>query len=599
MPFLFYIISFYFKYLERLYIIIKMIKLFLRYAKEYKIQVILAPIFKIFEAVFGLIVPFIVKNIIDYGINGNQGNTYILTQGGILLALGVVGFLMTMVCQILSINVVTKITYSLRLDMYKKINSFSYKEIDNFSVSSLQTRMSTDLVNAQNAFMMLLRLAIRAPFIVIGSIVMSMIISLQLSWIFIVCGILLGLIIFLIGYLCLPFNKKVQSSMDNLTNVIDDNLTGVRVIRALNKQDYELNRFNNISNNIERTYNRLSIISSLSNPLNLAIINTGLILIMYFGGIKVTYNELSQGDIVSLVNYMTQISTAIVVVANLIVTFSKGSISSKRILEILDTQSCLKTGDCLLNTNENIDIEFDNVSFSYNKNANNILSNISCKFESGKSYGIIGGTGAGKTCLINLLCHFYDADSGLIKIQNKNIQEYKSTDIYKNISLVSQNSVVFSGTIRSNLSLGSLNNTDEDLLKACEIAQAKDVISSKGGLDGLINQGGKNLSGGQKQRLTIARGLVKNGKILILDDSFSALDYKTDMELRKAIKDNYYGNKLIIYASQRVSTIKDCDEIIVMDKGKIIDIGNHKDLYKNCEMYKNICLSQNIEENIL
>lgn len=573
-----------------------MFKLFAKYAKDYKLEIVLAPIFKIFEAVFGLITPLIVKNIIDKGINGDGGVNYVLIQGLILLILAIVGFLMTMVCQYFSIKVATNYAYILRNELYKKINSFSYREIDKFTPSKLETNLSNDLIATQNALMMMLRLAIRAPFIVIGALILSIFIAPSMAWIFLVGGVLLGLIIFIIGFVSIPYNLKVQSNVDELTKISDDNLTGARIVRAFNKSNYEKERYFVTSDTIQKISERLAKISSLSNPLNLLVINTCIVLILYLGSINVDSGSLTQGDIVSLVNYMSQISAAIVVVANLIVIFSKGSSCAKRINEVLSSSSSLVVGNKEVELDKKISIEFKNVNFAYNKDSKLSLENINLILQEGKTYGIIGGTGAGKTTLINLINHFYDVDSGQIYFQGKNIQEYSFENLNKNISLVSQNPVLFTGTIMSNLKFGNQNANLDLIEKSIKIAQCEDVVDSKGGLEGLINQEGKNLSGGQKQRLTIARALCKDARVVILDDASSALDFKTDFNLRKAIKDNL-SDRLIIYVSQRVSSIKDCDEIIVLEKGKIVGIGNHQTLVKDCLAYQDICLSQNVEVN--
>lgn len=573
-----------------------MFKLFAKYAKDYKLEIVLAPIFKIFEAVFGLITPLIVKNIIDKGINGDGGVNYVLIQGLVLLILAIVGFLMTMVCQYFSIKVATNYAYILRNELYKKINSFSYREIDKFTPSKLETNLSNDLIATQNALMMMLRLAIRAPFIVIGALILSIFIAPSMAWIFLVGGVLLGLIIFIIGFVSIPYNLKVQSNVDELTKISDDNLTGARIVRAFNKSNYEKERYFVTSDTIQKISERLAKISSLSNPLNLLVINTCIVLILYLGSINVDSGSLTQGDIVSLVNYMSQISAAIVVVANLIVIFSKGSSCAKRINKVLSSSSSLVVGNKEVELDKKISIEFKNVNFAYNKDSKLSLENINLILQEGKTYGIIGGTGAGKTTLINLINHFYDVDSGQIYFQGKNIQEYSFENLNKNISLVSQNPVLFTGTIMSNLKFGNQNANLDLIEKSIKIAQCEDVVDSKGGLEGLINQEGKNLSGGQRQRLTIARALCKDARVVILDDASSALDFKTDFNLRKAIKDNL-SDRLIIYVSQRVSSIKDCDEIIVLEKGKIVGIGNHQTLVKDCLAYQDICLSQNVEVN--
>ena len=568
-----------------------MIKIFARYSKSYTLYIILAPIFKIFEAIFGLIVPLVIKDIIDKGIDGDLGVNYIINEGLILLALAIVGFLMTMVCQILSVKVSAEYAYAIRNDLYKKINTFSYKELDEFTASSLQMRLSSDIIQTQNAFAMMLRLAIRAPFIVVGSVIMSIIISPSLSWIFLVSGVLLGLIIFIIGFIAIPYNTKIQKNLDLETNIVDDNLTGARIVRAFNKEKYETNRFFKITGNIQQISTRLAKISSLSNPLNTIVVNFALMAILYLGAINISTDTLTQGAIVSLVNYMNQIAAAIVVVANLIVIFSKGSSSAKRLWQVIDAKSSLIVGNLNFNKDDRVKIEFDNVSFKYNKDSSYSLENFSYHFEEGKTYGIIGGTGSGKTTLINLICHFYDPSVGQILLNNKRIEEYKESSILENIGLVQQNPVLFSGSIESNLKFGKKDATKEEMEKAISLAQGENILESKGSLDALINQGGKNLSGGQRQRLAIARAFVKNPKILILDDSSSALDFKTDFNLRKAIKDNF-KKQLVIFVSQRVNSIKDADEILVLEKGKLIASGKHNELLESSKVYKDFYLSQ-------
>ena len=573
-----------------------MFKLFAQYAKKYKVSIVLAPIFKIFEAVFGLLTPIIVKNIIDFGINGTEGVEYILIQGAILLALAIVGFAMTMVCQFLSIKVATNYGYILRNELYAKINALSYKELDTLTTSRLETNLSNDLIATQTALMMMLRLAIRAPFIVIGSIILSIFIAPTLCWIFLLGGVLLGLIIFVIGFISIPYNSKIQSNLDDLTKTSEDNLTGSRVVRAFNKEEHERKRFFFTSASIEQISKRLARITSLSNPLNLLVINGCIVLILYLGSISVTNGTITQGDIVSLVNYMFQISVAIVVVANLIVIFAKGSSCAKRINVVLATQSSLKVGEDTIDENKPLDITFDDVTFAYNKDAKPALKNINITLKEGKSYGIIGGTGAGKSTFINLLNHFYDADEGAVNVQGKNIQSYDFKNLNEHIALVSQNPTLFSGTILDNLKFANEKVNDERIAHALKIAQCEDVVKAKGGLDAIVEEGGKNFSGGQKQRLTIARSLCKDARILILDDASSALDFKTDYELRKAIKENYKNN-LVIYISQRVSSIKDVDEIICMKKGHIEGIGKHEELIKSCAAYRDICASQGMEVN--
>lgn len=572
-----------------------MLKFFAKYLKFYKLETIFAPIFKLLEAVFALIVPLIIANIIDNGINGNLGQDYIVKQGLILLALAVIGFCSTMVCQILAVRTSTGYGYKVRTDLYHHINTFSAKEINKFGASSLQTRLSSDVVITQTGLALLLRLAVRAPFLVIGSIVMSFIVNPQMAVIFVVIGAVLGFVIYFVSKASIPYNKKIQRKLDDLTYTAKDNLSGARVIRAFNKEDYEKARFEKTSNELQKTATTLSRISSALNPLNTIIVNVGIIAILYFGGMSVDAGSLTQGEIVALINYMTQISLAIVVVSNLVVSFSRAASSASRIEDVFNTKSTVVNGDKKPRFIKNA-IEFDNVSFKYSPNAEPVLSNINIKIQKGQTIGVIGGTGSGKSSLVDLIERYYDATEGTVKINNVDIKEYDLSYLRNNIGFVSQGATLFSGTIRSNLTYGNADATDRDIEDALEIAQAKEVVTSKTkGLDAHVTQGGKNFSGGQRQRLTIARSLTKKPKILILDDSSSALDFQTDFRLRQAIK-NKTDSMTTVIISQRATSIKYADNIIVLDEGKIVGEGKHDDLYAKCTVYREICDSQRVKE---
>jgi len=574
-----------------------MFKLFKRYLKFYKLETILAPIFKLFEAVFALIVPLIVANIIDCGINGDAGQDYIIQQGWILLALALIGFGSTMICQILSIRTSTGYGYKVRTDLYIKINSFSLKELNKFGPSSLQTRLSSDVVITQTGMALLLRLAVRAPFLIIGAIVMSFFVDAKLAIIFTITGVVLGVVIYFVSKASVPFNKRIQGKLDEITTSTKDNLSGARVVRAFNREEYERDKFNKIAEELQATSKKLAKISSLLNPLNSIIVNTGIIAVIYFGGLGVEVGNLTQGDIVALVNYMTQISLAIVVVSNLVVAFSRASSSSNRILEVLDTQATIKSGESQPAFNDNA-ITFKKVNFRYSPNAELALSNINLDIKRGQTIGIIGGTGSGKSTLINLIERYYDATDGSVLLNDVEISKYDLSYLRKNIGLVPQGATLFSGTIRSNISFGNPDASEKDIEEALDISQAGDFVkASVNGLDTHVVQGGKNFSGGQRQRLTIARAIAKKPKVLILDDSSSALDFQTDFNLRQAIKEKMGPNVTTIMITQRVSSIKYADSIFVLDKGQIVGQGKHDRLLKECPVYQEICTSQRIVED--
>jgi ATP-binding cassette subfamily B protein len=574
-----------------------MFKLFKRYLKFYKLETILAPIFKLFEAVFALIVPLIVANIIDYGINGDAGQDYIIQQGLILLALALIGFASTMVCQILSIRTSTGYGYKVRTDLYNKINSFSLKEFNKFGSSSLQTRLTSDIVITQTGMALLLRLAVRAPFLIIGAIVMSFFVDSKLAIIFTITGVVLGVVIYFVSKASVPFNKKIQGKLDEITTSTKDNLSGARVVRAFNREDYEREKFNKIAEELQGTSKKLAKISSLLNPLNSIIVNTGIIAVIYYGGLGVNLGNLTQGDIVALVNYMTQISLAIVVVSNLVVAFSRASSSSNRISEVLDTRPTIESGEYEPEFNDNA-IKFKNVNFRYSPNAELALSNINLDIKKGQTIGIIGGTGSGKSTLINLIERYYDVTGGSVLLNDVEISKYNLNYLRKNIGLVPQGATLFSGTIRSNISFGNPEADEKDIEEALDISQAKEFVkASVKGLDTHVVQGGKNFSGGQRQRLTIARAIAKKPKILILDDSSSALDFQTDFNLRQAIKEKLGPNVTTIMITQRVSSIKYADSIVVLDKGQVVGQGKHDNLLKDCSVYQEICTSQRIRED--
>lgn len=566
-----------------------MFKLYKKYLKYYKKEVILGPMFKLIEAIFELIVPLIMASIIDKGVK-NLDSVYVWKMGGILVLAAAIGLCSTLVCQYFACQASQGVGTRLRNDLYEHINSLSFKEIDEFKISSLMTRMTNDINQVQTSVAMLIRLVVRAPFIVIGATLMSFFISKSLSIIFLTTGLLIFGLIFLIMMINIPKNKKVQGDLDNLTTITKENLSGARVVRAFSKEIYEENRFDSSSNDLKRDSIRVGRISALLNPIISIIVNGAIVLILYFGSFRVNSGVISQGDMTALANYMNQILVAIVVVANLVVIFTKASASASRINEVFAASSSIKNGS-LTSGYAMEKIVFDNVSFAYNEDANNALENASFKILGGQTIGIIGSTGCGKSTIIRLLDRFYDPNKGNIYFNGNNLKDYDLTYLHSRIIPVLQKSSLIFGTIRDNICFGE-KFSDDEIIEALKNAQAYDfVMRQPDGLDTIVLEGGKNFSGGEKQRLSIARALVRKPEVLILDDSSSALDYKTDFELRKAIR-GLNKTLTIIIISARVTSIKNSDAIIAIDDAKIVGIGKHEELLKTSSIYKDIYVSQ-------
>lgn len=567
-----------------------MIKLF-RYLKNYKKQVIFGPMFKIIEAIFELIVPLVMAAIIDNGIANNDKN-YILKMGLVLVVLAVVGLCSTLCCQFLASRASQGYGTDLRNEVFSHINKLSYSEIDKFGSSSLVNRMTADINQMQLAVAMLIRLVIRAPFLVIGATIMAFSIDKKISIIFLITAIIVATILYLIMSFTIPHYKKIQSELDDVTTVTKENLSGARVIRAFSKENYEKKRFAQKLEKYVGSSVSVGKISSLLNPLTYIVINGAIILILYFGEIKVNNGALTTGEITALVNYLNQILIALIVVANLILIFTKASASASRINQVLDTvPSITDEGRNLDGFNENKPIiSFENVSFAYGNNKNT-LENISFDIEKGEVVGVIGTTGSGKSTLVNLIPCFYAPNNGTIKINGVDTSNYPLNLLRERIGFVPQKSVLISGTIRSNLQMKKRDASEEEMYKALKISQSYEFVSKlEEGLDYKVNQGGKNFSGGQRQRLSIARALVGDPDIVILDDSSSALDFATDAALRKSLKNDLSSTVIII--SQRVNSIMHADKIIVMKNGHIEGIGTHKELLDNCLEYQNIFNSQ-------
>lgn len=564
-----------------------------KYLKKYKKQFILGPTFKLFEAIFELIVPVVMAKIIDEGIAEKDTN-YILVMGGVLVLLAVVGLASALVCQYLATVCSQGFGSEVRSVLFDHINSLSMNEMDRFGVSSMVTRFNSDINQMQLGVAMLIRLAIRAPFLVIGATVSAIILKPSISWIFLVTAPLVAVVLYFIMSKTIPVYTKNQAKLDKITSIARENFSGMRVVRAFTEQEREQERFEKSTEQYARSVIAIGKVSALLNPLTFLIINLAMVAILYFGGTKINVKSMTQGELIAFINYMTQISLALVVVANMVVLFSKSYASAKRVSELLATEPAVTDeGNTEVTPVEGAPaISFNNVSFRYN-NGGLALKNLSVDIMRGQTVGIIGGTGSGKSTIINLLPRFYDISQGELKIDGVDIKKYPFKQLRGKIGLVPQQSLLFAGTIRSNMLWQKPDATDEELQEALKIAQAYDfVMQKKDRLDCVVQQKGKNFSGGQRQRLCIARALVGKPEILILDDSMSALDFATDLALRRAINKSLPADTTKIIISQRATSIKSADIIIVMDKGEPVGIGKHVQLLKSCEVYREIFESQ-------
>lgn len=564
----------------------------LKYLKGYIKESILAPLFKCFEACLELFVPLVVTKIIDVGIPSGD-KSYIYKMGFLLLILGIAGLVSSVTAQYFAAKAAIGFGTGVRNDLFRHINSFTFTEIDSAGVSTLITRLTNDVNQVQTGVNMVLRLFLRSPFIVFGAMIMAFTIDVKTALIFVAAIPLLFAVVFGIMFLSVPIYKKVQSSLDKITGITRENLSGVRVIRAFNRQGKEIEEFNESTEELTRLQLFVGRISSLLNPVTYVILNLAVAAIIWVGGGKVYSGVLTQGLVVALVNYMMQILVELIKLSNLVVTINKSLACANRISAVFDEKPSLvypekdtaeKDGD--------IAVRFNNVSFSYKNAKEPSVENISFEIKKGQRVGIIGPTGSGKSTLINLIPRLYDCTEGSVELMGKDVKNYTRKSLLKKVSVVAQNTVLFKGTLRDNLRRGREDATDEEMMKAMELAQGLDIVKTKGqGLDFEIEQGGKNLSGGQRQRISIARSLVKKSDVYIFDDSMSALDFATDARLRKAINENLDCSAVII-VSQRVTSVKNSDLIIVMDDGHAVGAGTHEQLIKECEVYKEICLSQ-------
>lgn len=566
-----------------------MFRLYKKYLKKNIHWVIIGPIFKLLEAIFELLVPLVIKNMIDIGINGDGGKSYLIKQGVLLLIFAVTGLCSTLVCQFIASRVSQRFGTDVRNDYFKHINSLSFKELDYLSTSSIITRQTNDIFNVEKSVAMLIRLVIRSPFIVIGSTALAFVINPVMGVVFLITGILLFIIFFMIMKLTLPRNKKIQKSLDNVTTITTENFTGVRQVRAFRKEEYEVNRFNDETTKLASLQVGLGKISAFLNPLTFIVVNAAIILVMYIGMYQMKTINLSVGDIQALVNYLNQILIAIISVTNLVTIFTKAQASSVRINEVFDMKSSINDGSYEEGLDTDVAIEFKNVTFNYNIDAYPAVSNLNFKVYKGQTIGIIGGTGSGKSTIVNLINRFYDTTSGDVYLNGRNIKDYKLSYVNHNISTVLQKAVLFNGNVIDNLRYGKKNASIDEINHALKVAQADFISKMPDGLNARVLQGGKNLSGGQRQRLSIARAILKNSPILVLDDSSSALDYQTDYKLRMAIKKL---KKTTFIISQRASSIAYADQIIVLDNGKIDAIGCHDELIEKSKLYREICISQ-------
>ena len=569
-------------------------KKLLIYLKAYRKEACLAPIFKMLEAVFELFVPLVIKGIIDYGIAA-EDRAYCLRMGLLLLLLAVIGLAMATTAQWFSAKAAAGFAAKIKQVLMEHIQKLSYTELDTIGTSTLITRMTSDVNQVQTGTNLVLRLFMRSPFIVFGSMIMAFTIDFKAAMIFVITIPLLSVVVFGIMLSSIPLYKKVQSQLDRVLGITRENLTGVRVIRAFNKEEEEISHFKAENEQFTRLQTFVGKISALMNPLTFVIVNSAILVLVWTGAWRVEGGILTQGAVVALVNYMSQILVELIKLADLIINITKAVACGNRIQKVLEVEPSMENGskECIeeKRTQANA-VDFNHVSLTYSGAGAPSLTDIDLHVKTGQTIGIIGGTGSGKTSVVNLIPRFYDATQGNVLVFGKPVKEQDMESLRSQIAVVPQKAVLFAGTIRENMKWGKEDATDEEIMEALTIAQAAEVVQKKeGGLDAFVEQGGKNLSGGQRQRLTIARALVRKPRILILDDSASALDFATDAALRKAIREMKNAPTVFI-VSQRTSSIRFADQILVLDDGKSVGVGTHDELLKTCSVYKEIYDSQ-------
>ena len=572
------------------------IKYIFKFMKKYRVQAVLGPLFKLFEASLELLVPIVVAYIIDNGINAETptGNTGIIIKySAVLVLLAAVGLAFSVTAQYFSARAAVGCASKMRCCLFDKLQSLSFSQIDGIGTSAMITRMTSDINQVQTGINLVLRLLLRSPFVVFGAMIMAFTVNVRAAVIFAVIIPVLLVIVLGLMVITIPMYRRIQAKLDGIIGITRENLSGVRVIRSFCREDAEIAEFDRQNALLNKFQKFVGAISSVMNPVTYIVINIGIIVLIKSGAVMINAGSLTSGELVALYNYMSQILVELVKFASLIITVTKSIASLSRVSAVLDTETESDTGDSFDNDGS---VVFENVTLKYDRAGDTALENIDFSIKSGERIGIIGGTGSGKTSVVNLIPAFYKATSGRVIVGGKSTSEWNADALRKNIGIVPQKAVLFKGTIKENLLWGNENATDEQLFDAIETAQAADVIKSKrGGINETLEQDGRNLSGGQKQRLTIARALVRRPKILILDDSASALDYATDANLRKAL--HKLSGMTVIIVSQRASSIIDCDKILVLDDGRQVGFGTHDELLKNCDVYKEIYYSQYEKED--
>ena len=583
-------------------------KTLLAYLKDYKKESILAPLFKMLEASFELFVPLVMAAIIDVGI-ANQDKPYIVKMCFVLIALGIIGLVCSITAQYFAAKAATGVGTGIRHGLFEHIQKFTFTEMDQLGTSTLITRMTSDINQIQSGVNLVLRLFLRSPFIVFGAMIMAFTVDVKAALVFVVTIPLLSLIVFGIMLVTMPMYKKVQADLDQVLLATRENLTGARVIRAFNKEEDETKRFENANQILTDAQKYVGRISGMMNPLTYIIVNGAIIALIYVGAVRVDIGDLTQGQVVALINYMSQILVELVKLANLIISVTKAAACMNRVESVLAVKPDMNEGDVRWKSNfSETDwdlknkipvVEFSHVSLTYKGTSDTSLSDINFCAKKGQTIGIIGGTGSGKSSLVNLIPRFYDATDGTVKINGRDIKEYQTENLREHIGVVLQKAVLFKGSIADNLRWGKEDATEQEMYEALDISQAREFVDTKqGGLEFQIEQGGRNLSGGQKQRMTIARALVRKPEILILDDSASALDFATDAALRKSIKE-MKNQPTVFIVSQRAASIQYADQIIVLDDGAMAGIGTHEELLKDCPVYQEIYYSQFPKEAVV
>ncbi len=561
------------------------------YLKPYLKETILAPLFKLFEAILELFVPLIMAVIIDKGI-GNQDTSLILHQGSILIGLGILGVVVSITAQYFAAKAATGFTADVRQALFSKIQYFSFSQLDALGNDTLLTRLTSDINLVQNGLNIALRLLLRSPFIVGGAIVMAFVVNVEMAWIFVITVPILAVVVFGIIYWTIPMYRRVQDRLDRIMRLVHENLLGVRVIRAFNREEKEIHTFREDTETLNQAQQKVSGLSGAMNPITFVIVNVALIVILYGGAIKVDTGTLSKGDVIALTNYMSQILVELVKFANLVVTMTKSVASAERIDNILSIEPDMVEGTKEVHPDGEVAVAFKDVTLTYQGDQNAALNHISFTALKGQTIGVIGGTGSGKSSLVNMIPRFYDATQGKVEVFGNDVRDYRFASIRGAVGMVLQKAQLFRGTIADNVRFGNASASTEVVEHALAVAQASEFVQTKeGGLDYGIEQNGRNLSGGQKQRMTIARAIAKQAPILILDDSASALDFATDAKLREAIK-NQTPRPTTFIVSQRAASVQYADLILVLDEGNLVGKGTHEELLANNEIYQEIYYSQ-------